>query len=106
MRSICGPGDSAHDKFDRKCTAANTLTLVVGIGSALFDPIMGILADRTKTRWGRFLPWILGTAVLFGIVAVLAFIAPAFTPSGKLLCAYITFTLLLAVAPRQDPVWL
>ncbi len=85
------------ETFGIKAAAAATLILVVGIGSAFFDPIMGILADRTNTRWGRFRPWILWTAVPFGIVAVLAFSTPAFSPSGKLLYAYITFTLLMAV---------
>ena len=85
------------ETFGITAAAAGTLILVVGIGSGFFDPIMGIIADRTSTRWGRFRPWILGTAVPFGIVAVLAFITPHFSPSGKLIYAYITFTLLMAV---------
>ena len=41
---------------------AGTMFLVVGLGAAVFNPIMGVIADRTHTRWGRFRPWLLWTA--------------------------------------------
>ncbi len=85
------------DTFGITAAAAGTLILVVGLGSAFFDPIMGIIADRTNTRWGKFRPWILATAIPFGIMAVVAFVTPDLSPSGKLAYAYITFTLLMAI---------
>lgn len=85
------------DTFGITAAAAGTMILVVGLGASFFDPIVGILADRTNTRWGRFRPWVLFSAVPFGIMAVLAFMTPHFSPGGKLIYAYITFTLLMAV---------
>ncbi|MGE5486656.1 MAG: MFS transporter [bacterium] len=85
------------DTFGLSAAAAGTMILVVGLLSGFFDPLMGIIADRTNTRWGRFRPWVLVTAVPFGIIAVLAFMTPNFSPQGKLIYAYITFTLLMAI---------
>jgi GPH family glycoside/pentoside/hexuronide:cation symporter len=85
------------DTFGISAKEAGTLILIVGIGSGFFDPLVGVLADRTKTRWGRFRPWVIATAVPFGIMALLAFVTPNFTPAGKLVYAYITFTLLMVV---------
>jgi sugar (glycoside-pentoside-hexuronide) transporter len=85
------------DTFGISTKAAGTLILIVGIGSGFFDPIVGVIADRTQTRWGRFRPWVIATAVPFGIMAVLAFVTPNFSPGGKLAYAYITFILLMAI---------
>ena len=68
-----------------------------GMFGAFFNPIMGIIADRTKTRWGKFRPWILWTAVPFGAMAILAFSTPDFSPSGKIAYAFITYMLLVVV---------
>jgi len=54
------------DTFGITAVAAGTLLVVVRVWDAIFDPMMGIVADRTKTRWGKFRPWILWTAVPFG----------------------------------------
>jgi len=62
-----------------------------------FDDLMGVVADRTKTKWGKFRPWVLWTAVPFGIVAFLAFTTPPFGPQGKLLYAYVTYIALMMV---------
>ena len=64
---------------------------------AFFNPIMGIIADRTNTRWGKFRPWILWTSVPFGAMAILAFSTPDFSPSGKVVYAFITYLLLVVV---------
>ena len=85
------------DTFGITAAAAGTLLVVVRVWDAIFDPIMGIVADRTKTRWGKFRPWILGTAVPFGIMGFLAFVTPDFSASGKLLYAYITYIVLMMV---------
>jgi sugar (glycoside-pentoside-hexuronide) transporter len=73
------------------------LFLVVRVWDAVFDPVMGVVADRTNTRWGKFRPWVLWTAVPFGIVGFLAFTTPPFGPQGKLLYAYVTYIALMMV---------
>lgn len=85
------------DTFGLSAAAAGFMLLVVGLVSGFFDPIMGIIADRTKTKWGRFRPWILWTAVPFGVIAVVAFITPDFGPTGKLIYAWVTYMLLMAI---------
>ncbi|MEP6677193.1 MAG: MFS transporter [Ferruginibacter sp.] len=75
---------------------ASMLTLVVGLVAAFaFNPVMGAIADRTNTRWGKFRPWILWTAVPLGVVALLAFRTPDFNYQGKVIYAVITYALLL-----------
>ena len=85
------------DTFGITAAAAGTLFLVVRVFDAAFDPFMGVIADRTNTRWGKFRPWILWTAVPFGIMGFLAFTTPDLTPSGKLAYAYVTYILLMMV---------
>jgi sugar (glycoside-pentoside-hexuronide) transporter len=85
------------DTFGITAAAAGTLFLVVRVWDAVFDPIMGVVADRTNTRWGKFRPWVLWTAVPFGIVGFLAFTTPPFGPQGKLLYAYVTYIALMMV---------
>ena len=58
-------------------------------------PIIGILADRTNSKWGKFRPWILFTAVPLGVIAFLAFSTPNFSYKGKLIYAAVTYTFLL-----------
>jgi glycoside/pentoside/hexuronide:cation symporter, GPH family len=85
------------DTFGITAAAAGTLLVVVRVWDAIFDPIMGIVADKTKTRWGKFRPWILWTAVPFGIMGFLAFVTPDFSAGGKLMYAYITYIVLMMV---------
>ena len=85
------------DSFGITAAAAATLLVVVRVWDAIFDPIMGILADRTTTRWGKFRPWILWTAIPFGIMGFLAFVTPDFSQSGKLVYAYVTYIVLMMV---------
>lgn len=85
------------DTFGISAAAAGTLLLVVRFWDAIFDPIMGVIADRTNTRWGKFRPWILWTAVPFGIMGFLTFATPDLSPSGKLFYAYVTYILLMTV---------
>ncbi len=85
------------DTFGITAAAAGTLFLVVRVFDAVFDPLMGVLADRTNTRWGKFRPWILWTAVPFGIMGFLTFSTPDFGPTGKLIYAYVTYTVLMMV---------
>lgn len=75
---------------------ASMLTLVVGLVAAFaFNPIMGAIADRTKSKWGKFRPWILWTAIPLGVVSLLAFRTPGFAYQGKVIYAVVTYALLL-----------
>jgi sugar (glycoside-pentoside-hexuronide) transporter len=82
------------DTFGLTPARAGTMFLVVGLGAAVFNPIMGVIADRTKTRWGRFRPWLLWTAVPFGVIGILTFTTPDLSISGKLIYAWVTYLLL------------
>jgi GPH family glycoside/pentoside/hexuronide:cation symporter len=85
------------DTFGIAAAAAGTLFLVVRVWDAVFDPIMGVVADRTNTRWGKFRPWILWTAVPFGIMGFLTFTTPPLGAHGKLVYAYVTYIVLMMV---------
>lgn len=85
------------DTFGITAAAAGTLLVVVRFWDAIFDPIMGIVADRTNTRWGKFRPWVLWTAVPFGIMGFLTFLTPDLSTSGKLIYAYVTYIVLMMV---------
>jgi sugar (glycoside-pentoside-hexuronide) transporter len=85
------------DVFGITAAAAGTLFLVVRVFDAVFDPMMGVVADRTNTRWGKFRPWVLWTAVPFGVMGYLTFLTPDLSPSGKLAWAYLTYIVLMMV---------
>lgn len=76
---------------------AGSLLLVGRLWDAFFDPMMGVLADRTQTRWGKFRPWVLWTAVPWGIVMVLAYTNPGFSSTGNLMWACLTNVLLMTL---------
>ena len=84
------------DIYKLDANDATAIMFVVGTVAAFgFNPIVGAIADRTNSRWGKFRPWILWTAVPLGVVSVLAFSTPDFAYKGKLIYAVITYTLLL-----------
>lgn len=84
------------DIYGLKTEDATLVTLFVGLFAAfVFNPLMGAIADRTTTRWGKFRPWILWTAVPLGVTALLAFSTPDFSYQGKVIYAVITYSLLL-----------
>jgi len=84
------------DIYGLKTEHASILILPVGLVAAFgFNPIVGALADRTNSRWGKFRPWILFTAVPLGVVALLAFSTPHFSYQGKVIYAVVTYTFLL-----------
>ncbi len=85
------------DVFGITAAAVGTLLLTCRFLDGITDFIMGIIADRTNTRWGKFRPWILWTALPFGIFAVLTFTTPNLGPSGKLIYAYVTYIGLILV---------
>jgi glycoside/pentoside/hexuronide:cation symporter, GPH family len=77
--------------------AAGSLLLAGRLWDAFFDPMMGVLADRTKTRWGKFRPWVLWTALPFGIAMLLAYTNPGWGASGTLVWACCTNILLMTL---------
>jgi GPH family glycoside/pentoside/hexuronide:cation symporter len=84
------------DIYGLKAADASVIILVVGLVAAFgFNPIIGALADRTNSKWGKFRPWILWTAIPLGVAAFLAFSTPHFSYKGKLIYAAITYTFLL-----------
>jgi len=79
------------DVFVIPAAAAGTMFLISRVWDGINDPLMGIIADRTKTRWGKFRPYLLWLCVPFAIVGVLTFTVPDFGATGKLVYAYVTF---------------
>jgi len=82
------------DVFGLKPEQMATLFFVTRIIDTVFDPIVGMVADRTNTRWGKFRPYLLWFVVPFGVCGTLAFITPPFGGTGKLVYAYITYGLI------------
>jgi len=85
------------DVFGISAAAVGTMLLVTRIWDSANDPIMGLIADRTVTKWGKFRPYLLFVAVPFAIVGVLTFTTPDVSSNGKLLYAYVTYTLMMMV---------
>ena len=86
------------DVFRIPAATAASIIFVVGLlGAFVFTPLVGLLADRTHTRWGKFRPWLLWTAVPFGVLALLAFSTPDLSVQGKVFYALGTYTLLTLV---------
>lgn len=75
---------------------SSAIMLTVGLIAAfVFNPLIGALADRTHTKWGKFRPWVIFTAIPLGAVALFAFTTPDFSYKGKVVYAIVTYTLLL-----------
>ncbi len=86
------------DVFGLSASAAAAVLLWPRLWDAVFDPIMGILADRTDTRWGKFRPWILWTSVPFSTALALAYTTPDGWSNGALIAyAIVTNTLLMTL---------
>ena len=83
------------DTAGLSAVAVGSMFLVLRLGDAVIDPVIGALSDRTQTRWGKFRPWILGTAIPFGLIFWLVYVTPNFGPHGKLVYAYITYSLVM-----------
>jgi Na+/melibiose symporter-like transporter len=85
------------DTMGIAAASAGTLLLVGRLWDAFFDPMMGVLADRTNTRWGKFRPWVLWTAVPWAVVMVLAYTVPNFKGTSLLIYATVTNILLMTL---------
>jgi glycoside/pentoside/hexuronide:cation symporter, GPH family len=76
---------------------ASLIIFIGGILGAFFNILMGIIADRTNTRWGKFRPWVLWTSVPFGIISLLAFSTPDLSETSKVIYALVTYFLLVII---------
>ncbi len=85
------------DTFGISAAAAGTIMLIARIWDMVSDPLMGIIADRTQTRWGKFRPYILWMAIPYSVLAVLTFSTPDLGPTGKVIYAGVTYFLLMTV---------
>ena len=75
--------------------AAGFMFLVTKVIDAVSDPAMGLIADRTQTRWGRYRPYLLWMAVPLGLLGYLLFLGPDLSTSGKLIFAYVSYSLMM-----------
>lgn len=83
------------DVFGLSPAAVGTMFLVTKVIDALTDPVMGIIADRTETRWGKFRPYLLWAAIPYGLLGYAMFANPELSDTGKLVYAYATYTLMM-----------
>jgi GPH family glycoside/pentoside/hexuronide:cation symporter len=83
------------DTFGISAAAAGTMLAVTRMWDNFADPVMGMVADRTKSRFGKFRPWLLWGCVPFAIAGVLTFTTPNLSAGGKLIYAYATVSLLM-----------
>lgn len=85
------------DIFNLSLTHTATLMFVTRVWDAVSDPMMGIICDRTNTRWGKYRPYLLWFSLPFAICGVLLFTTPDFDEQGRLIYAYITYILMMTV---------
>lgn len=83
------------DVFLIPAGVAATMFLVSRLWDGVNDPMMGIIADRTNTKWGKFRPFLLWMCIPFAVVGVLTFTVPDFGLTGKIVWAYVTFILIM-----------
>ena len=83
--------------FGLSLVDAGVLVLVTRIWDAVSDPMMGIIADRTQTRWGKYRPYLLFVAPLFSIAGILLFTTPDWSYGAKLIYANITYILMMTI---------
>jgi GPH family glycoside/pentoside/hexuronide:cation symporter len=85
------------DVFGITAAAAGTMFLVARLWDSVFDLFVGIAADRTKSKWGRYRPYLLWFAIPFAVMGAFTFFVPDFGSTGKLIYAYFTYSLMMIV---------
>ena len=83
------------DIFGISPAAVGTMLLVTRIWDTFNDPLMGIIADRTRTKWGKFRPYLIWMVIPFAVIGVFTFTTPDISYNGKIIYAYITYTLMM-----------
>jgi GPH family glycoside/pentoside/hexuronide:cation symporter len=81
------------DVFGLNPAVVGVLFLIARFGDGILDVLMGIICDRTNSKWGKFRPWILWTAIPLGISLSLLFTSPNLSETGKIVYAYATYLL-------------
>lgn len=76
-------------------TGAATMFLATKVIDALSDPAMGIISDRTNTKWGKYRPYILWMAIPYALLGYLLFLGPDLSDTGKLIFAYVSYSLVM-----------
>jgi GPH family glycoside/pentoside/hexuronide:cation symporter len=85
------------DVFGLAAGVVGTMFAVTRIWDSFFDPVVGVVADRTETRWGKFRPFLLYLALPFAFIGIFTFLTPPFSMTGKIIYAYLTYTLMMMV---------
>jgi GPH family glycoside/pentoside/hexuronide:cation symporter len=85
------------DVFGISAAAVGTMLMVTRLADAVADPVMGSIADRTQTRWGHFRPYLIWGAIPFAVAGVFTFTTPNLSGGGKVIYAYITYSLLMFI---------
>lgn len=86
------------DVFGMPAAVVGTMFLITRVWDSAFDPIVGIVADRTHSRWGKFRPYLLFLAVPFALIGILTFITPVgWSLTAKITYAYVTYSLMMMV---------
>ncbi len=83
------------DVYGISAAAAGTIMLIARFWDMAIDPIIGVVSDRTNTRWGKFRPYILFGAIPYAVLAILTFTTPNFGEVGKIVYAGATYVLLM-----------
>ncbi len=85
------------DTFKIPALAISLMVIVSRVLDGINDPMMGMIADRTQTKWGKFRPYLLWLSIPLAFAGVLAFTTPDFGATGKIVYAYITFNFLMII---------
>lgn len=85
------------DIFGLPAAVVGTMFLITRLWDSIFDPIVGIIADRTNSKWGKFRPYILFLAIPFGLVGLFTFATPDLSITNKIIYAYVTYSLMMMV---------
>lgn len=83
------------DVYGLAPAAVGTMFLVTKVIDAISDPVMGLIADRTSSRWGKFRPYLLWAAIPYGLFGYAMFYSPDLSATGKLIYAYATYSLMM-----------
>ena len=85
------------DVFGIYAAAVGTMFLVTKVWDSFFDPFVGVYSDRVDTKWGKFRPFLLWGALPFAIIGAFTFYTPDFGSAGKLVYAYVTYSIMMMV---------
>ncbi|HIB8180116.1 MFS transporter [Elizabethkingia anophelis] len=85
------------DVFGITAATSGTMFLVTKVWDAFFDPVVGLISDRVSTRWGKFRPFLVWMVLPFAIMGIFTFFRPDFSENGRLVYAYITYSVMMMV---------